>query len=481
MPPLPLFTVLILDLGDVLVHWSPDTKTEIPPRLLKNMMSSGTWMDYERGHLSQDECYAHLAEEFALPVVDIASAFEQARQSIRVDMDMAALVRELKASDDSLQVYALSNMSIPEYDFIRQIPFDWSIFDAMFPSGLLGERKPHKDVYDRFITKTGIDPLSAVFVDDKSENVSIARSFGIHGVVFESTDQAAPVLRDLFVGPVQRATRFMRANAGALDSVTDNGHAFKDNLSQLLILELTGDESLVSYSKPLFLWNFFAEKPLFLDALPDDLNTTAVAYTVLNYDNDMVTRAMDEILRWKSDQGTLFSCFDHSRRRVCPFVNVSVLTLFFRNGRGKELPEALDWVIDVLSHRRYMNGSRYYTSPDVYLYFVSRLLDCRHDDHLHGRVMPIFLECIKERVGVPGDPMELAMRVIVWCRAGLSSNEVDMQKLLAMQLSDGGWAAGWLCRYGRLDIKLGNRGFTTALAVKAIRLTSRRDNPRPLV
>ncbi|KAH9934359.1 HAD-like protein [Fomitopsis serialis] len=479
MSPLPLFTVLILDLGDVLLHWSPDTKTRVPRLLLRDMLSSGTWMDYERGRLSQGDCYARLAVDFSLDVGDIALAFEQARHSLHVNADLGSLIQELKSSDDTLRVYVMSNISIPDYDFVRRMPFEWSIFDGFFPSGLVGERKPDKGIYEYLVEKTGIDPSSAVFVDDKTDNVSTARSLGMYGVVFDSAAKVEATLRELFSGPLQRASRFMRANAGKLDSVTDNGHVCKENFAQLMILEVLDDESLtvLTESPSGSTWNFFQGKPLFTDVFPDDMDTTSLAYTVLKHDHHLIMRVMDEMLQWTDDRGILLTYFDNTRRRTDPFVNVNVLTLFFRHGRGNQLARSLDWVIDVLVHRSYMDGSRYYTSPDAYLYFMSRLLASPFDPALHGRAMPIFVERVQERIDAPGDPTELAMRVIVCCRLGID-NAVDLQKLLAMQLRDGGWGVGWLYKYGSSGIKLGNRGLTTALAITAIELASMQKTTR---
>jgi len=36
------------------------------------------------------------------------------------------------------------------------------------------------------------------------------------------------------------------------------------------------------------------------------------------------------------------------------------------------------------------------------------------------------------------------------------------------QCQDGSWEPGWMYRYGSTGVKIGNRGLTTALAVKAI-------------
>lgn len=128
-------------------------------------------------------------------------------------------------------------------------------------------------------------------------------------------------------------------------------------------------------------------------------------------------------------------------------------------------------MLEVLANRRYLGGSRYYPSPEMYLYLMSRLLDS--DAALRSRAMPVFSERVKERVGVPADPVDRAMRVIVCCKLGIDA-EVDLRELLAAQFPDGGWGVGWLYKYGTSGVKVGNRGVATALAIRAIQMATTR-------
>ena len=200
----PEYRTLILDLGDVLFTWSAETKTTIPPRLLKDIMNGPTWNDYERGRLSQAECYERVGNEFSVDPSVIDEAFKQARESLRPNEDLLALVRELKAQfHGQLRVFALSNISLPDYEFVIKLPTDWSIFDKVFASAVLGERKPDLAAYEKVIAETGIDPSTAVFVDDKMENVEAARSLGIHGIVFDKQEGVFAALRKIFGDRVQ--------------------------------------------------------------------------------------------------------------------------------------------------------------------------------------------------------------------------------------------------------------------------------------
>ena len=191
------FKTLILDLGDVLFTWSAQTTTTISPRLLKEIMSGPTWFDYERGRLSQVECFARVGTEFGVEPAVVDEAFKQARESLCANEDLLTLVRELKARR-GLRVFALSNISLPDYEFVLKLPTDWTIFDRVFASAVLGERKPDLAAYEMVIAETGIDPATAVFVDDRVENVEAARKLGIHGIVFEKQEGVFAALRKIF-------------------------------------------------------------------------------------------------------------------------------------------------------------------------------------------------------------------------------------------------------------------------------------------
>ncbi|KAI0675371.1 phosphatase yihX [Trametes maxima] len=199
------YRTLILDLGDVLFSWSAETRTSIPPRLLKDIMNGPTWFDYERGRLTQRECFERVGKEFSVDPSVIDEAFKQARESLRPNEELLSLVRELKTQfRGQLRVFALSNISLPDYEFIIKLPTDWSIFDKVFASAVLGERKPDLAAYERVVAETGIDPSTTVFVDDKIENVEAARSLGIHGIVFDKQEGVFQALRKAFGERVQR-------------------------------------------------------------------------------------------------------------------------------------------------------------------------------------------------------------------------------------------------------------------------------------
>jgi hypothetical protein len=143
------------------------------------------------------------------------------------------------------------------------------------------------------------------------------------------------------------------------------------------------------------------------------------------------------------------------------------LSLFYSRGRGGELARTLEWVLGVLEHRAYLDGTRYYVTAECFLFFASRLLRTTEDASLHTQLAPLLRERILERAGTPGDSLALSMRVLAGAVVGLRM-ERDLAALLPLQCEDGGWGPSWIYKYGSSNIKIGNRGLTTALALNAI-------------
>lgn len=159
--------------------------------------------------------------------------------------------------------------------------------------------------------------------------------------------------------------------------------------------------------------------------------------------------------------------FDKSRPRVDAVIALNVLTLFYRYGRGHELPDAMEWIYNILLHRAYINGTRYYANAEWFLYYLTRLLRVSNDPTLKERFEPPLRTRVAERVGVAGDAYCLGMRVLACNYLGID-NHPDCQKLADMQLEDGGWEASCMYFFPGANREVGNRGASTAFAVKAL-------------
>ena len=159
--------------------------------------------------------------------------------------------------------------------------------------------------------------------------------------------------------------------------------------------------------------------------------------------------------------------FDRARPRTDAIVSANVLACFYRFGRGHQLHPTLRLVRSVLHNRSYLQGTRYYPSADCCLFFIARLLGASSDAHLQATLRPLLTERTRERVRQDGNALDLASRILACSSLGIECG-MDRRALMDLQCEDGGWEAGWIYRFGSTGVRLGNKGVTTAMAVKAL-------------
>ncbi|KAK0201388.1 HAD-like domain-containing protein [Desarmillaria ectypa] len=469
---MPRYDTILCDLGDVLFTWSPPPNQSLSLNTLRRVLSSSTWFEYEKGRISQQACYDSIGRELSVSPVDVRNAIEESCASLQCNRDLVTFLRGLKDSAaGTLRIFAMSNISQPDYDALRSIAvdMDWSIFDGIFTSFAAGTRKPELKFYRYAIAKASLDPSRTIFIDDKLENVLSARSQGLHGILYRESNELKQSLLTLFRDPIQRGQRFLKENAGHLASMC-GGIAIQENFAQLLILEMTNDRSLVGsdIAEKEGKWNFFrGNGQLTTTEFPYDLDTTSLGLTVVRARVKVAASIMDEMLNYINEDGIVQTYFDHDRPRVDPVVCVNVLHLFYSYGRGGEMSETLQWVYEVLLHRAYVQGSRYYQTAECFLFFLYRFISSCDDPVVHSRLYPLLKERVTERIGAAGDGLALAMRLIVCHFTGVR-NDIDLQSLRASQWEDGGWDAGLIYKYGSSGLSIGNRGLTTAMAIHAI-------------
>ena len=70
-------------------------------------------------------------------------------------------------------------------------------FDYFICSGYVNEMKPHPDIFRAAIRISGQPASTAVFIDDKQQNIDAARYHGMHGIRFESPAQLRASLSGL--------------------------------------------------------------------------------------------------------------------------------------------------------------------------------------------------------------------------------------------------------------------------------------------
>lgn len=220
--------------------------------------------------------------------------------------------------------------------------------------------------------------------------------------------------------------------------------------------------------RPDGLFHFFKDHEL----LPADADCTALGLSVLLRGGCLVieqaNRALNHIIANSNAEGVVETYFDPTGERagiVDPVVCANVLYLATMLGRGHQLRATREYLYRVLAAREFHQGTRYYHSPDTFLYFTARLV--RQFPSFHAQLERPLVDAVRERQGGSEYPLDLAQRVIIsqWLRI---DDGGESQKLIDLQQDDGSWPADSLFRYGRKRIFFGSRLFTTAFALRAL-------------
>lgn len=213
------------------------------------------------------------------------------------------------------------------------------------------------------------------------------------------------------------------------------------------------------------LLTFFEDKNL----ITPDTDTNSLGYSVL-LENDRVTsesanRILDSILAHRDDNEIIRVWLSKERVNHSDHV-VGANALYFANllDRGDELRKTEDWLITILDSRQYLEGSRYYPSPDSFLYLLGRLIKF---PALEEKLKIKLEEHLQQRIGKTEYPLDLAMRVVLADSLGVK-NDGERQKLLKLQNQDGSWPADALYRQGKKAVFYSNKSLPTAFALRAL-------------
>jgi FMN phosphatase YigB (HAD superfamily) len=479
---------LILDLGDVLFHYSARELTALTPTDFKSIVLTPAWSEFESGRLTEDEAFKAIGKELSLDPASIHEGFAQCRKTLYHDDKMYTELKALKEEMGGLlKVYAMTNISKKDFVRLKDIVPSWDLFDDEFTSFDAGMVKPELGFFQKVIDRVGLtDPASAIFVDDKLVNIIAARSFGIRGIVFEEPKALMRQLRNELLDPVTRARQYMKTNARNHISQIEGGAEFPDNFSQFLIHKVLKDPSLLNLSAPgsseakieedielagreATTWNYFRGPPIGSTTIfPDDVDDTAIAIVAFSPPASSANILLDRFLanRHPTD-GLVLTYFDESRPRVDPIVEVNVVRFFYHYKRGTDVQHELKYVRNVLLNRAYIDGTPAYNTSDPFLFFLSCLIHDNPDAAELRSLQGPIAAALRERVGQRNDSFAVATRVLACQTMGVWADP-DIAYLKTLQDSDGGWEMGWVCRYGRTKKRIGSRGVPTAYAIKAL-------------
>ena len=187
-------TTVVFDLGGVLIDWDPrylygklfDDPDEMESFLAE--VTTAEWNAHQDAGRSWTEAIELLVAEHP-ERRELIEAFhrrwpEMLAGEIRGTVDVLA---ELRAA--GLRLVALSNWSAELFPVARE-RFDFlAWFEGILISGEVGVNKPDRQIFEHLVERFGIEPATALFIDDSSANVATAAALGFRAIHF--TDAVA--------------------------------------------------------------------------------------------------------------------------------------------------------------------------------------------------------------------------------------------------------------------------------------------------
>ncbi len=140
---------------------------------------------------SEEEMAENFLKEFHLEstpenIVWIRDLFREGIEKATLFPGILELLQTLKSKGYKLGF--ISNTTV----FESVVLDTWGIrdlFDVISFSWEVGVKKPTKEIFDVTLNKLDVAPEEAVFIDDGQKNIDTVKSFGMHGIKFESVDQ----------------------------------------------------------------------------------------------------------------------------------------------------------------------------------------------------------------------------------------------------------------------------------------------------
>ena len=147
----------------------------------------------DRGDVSSAALFASLSALSGEPAEEIERDFNSLAV---IKRDTVELIEKLK---ERYRVALLSNAMGDWLSGILEREDLYRLFDEMIISSEVRLTKPSPEIYKLLISRLGIAPSEAVFLDDNPTNAEAARAVGMQAIVFSSAAEAARELRKLGV------------------------------------------------------------------------------------------------------------------------------------------------------------------------------------------------------------------------------------------------------------------------------------------
>lgn len=170
-------------------YWSKDFEKDfnLSPSVLDNLFT-GPFLIAQQRTKNLSRFIAPFLEKYNIPL-DVDGFMEYwLSRDMRVIQPVWEWIKKEKAKGHSFHI--ASNQPHVRMDYILEHLPEWNeVFDCVFTSARLGVSKSEQDffIYAKNILKVPYQEMC--LIDDTEHNISVAKSLGMHAVLFQSVEQ----------------------------------------------------------------------------------------------------------------------------------------------------------------------------------------------------------------------------------------------------------------------------------------------------
>ena len=150
--------------------------------------------DAVTGKITTAAFYQAVGQSLGIASEDVDDFYREFYSGNRMDYALIDFIRGLRTG------YKTAILSNALDDLRGLLTTEWRVadaFDEIIISAEEGCIKPDPEIYHITLKKLGLPASATVFIDDLEKNIKTARQIGMHGIVFQSPEQAQSDLKEL--------------------------------------------------------------------------------------------------------------------------------------------------------------------------------------------------------------------------------------------------------------------------------------------
>lgn len=182
-----MYRNVVFDLGGVLLQWDLDdilSKLQAPSNFTE-VLDSLLWAAHDGGLISRWELIEKLPEKYN------KEKFFCFIQSIAPNLnpipEMVELFQQVRSA--GYKVYLLSNWPKEMHEEIADRYDFLSHFEGSLYSYEAKAIKPQLQIYQMLCDRYRLQPRESIFIDDRADNITAAKVFGMEGILFQNPRQ----------------------------------------------------------------------------------------------------------------------------------------------------------------------------------------------------------------------------------------------------------------------------------------------------